>query len=772
MAALRKLFGKDKNEDPEEEEDAGLDEVIRPEGSESPEGQGGIGSGIGISPDSKEGRIGGNTEMKEKINRNEERLNEVQTTSEQLSEDVSKMDERLEGLEDDISQLLDVYEMVTAQINPFLDNKPPSDRQSSEREGVSGMMQGRGLGDLEETQKEQKRQQRGRESEGTGMKEAGAKYPEELPMGKKGTPPKTAEKIKGESETSVDLESEESLRSPDDIYEEIESGNIYLLKTESPVLGYEVLKQALDNGEKVLCITRKHPGQIEDGFRLEGSDFVWLSSSTDSYAVRPNQLDALGLKIERFISEEGGTILLDGMAYLFSNNPDSTLLHFIQSIQDQVTVSQTALILPVNLNSIEDKHLGLIKNELDLKEISLQEKETEEKMGDQKMEREGSEEMVSDMEEMVDYLVKEEKELEKKVEQEAEDSTEKEEKGPEESLIIEAIEELKEEIKDLKQEIKEKKEGSKEEDAEEVEEEEEQDIHPAEGAERISEPQEAPEPTAEEDLEKEVEEVEKEVEEEVEELRKGGTERTIPEAELEEMIEEEFEEVGLPHDELTRQFVKDIVKAFQKKREIEEGIGPTSETKVEGPKELGGELKGDISSKEKLTIKEDAVIEGDLESDDSVLLEEGVQIKGDITSLGDVTIGRNCTIEGDVVSESGRVEIGSDSTIKGRVEGTSVELSTRVKIQEISAEDRIVIGRDSRVDNATSKGSVEVKDGVRIEGTLEYGKSLSLDGSDIVLVSGVHPIKSEPKLDSEKGEHDEEEKEREKEVVSERWVSQ
>ncbi|MEF8873887.1 MAG: DUF835 domain-containing protein [Candidatus Thermoplasmatota archaeon] len=186
----------------------------------------------------------------------------------------------------------------------------------------------------------------------------------------------------GTRESGKRLSDEEAGSTERDIkglVEELKSGSMYLLEDEDKKSAYELSEEISSSGREILFITRKYPPRVQENYDLKSEDILWLSTSNEPSAVAPNELDTLSLKMESFISGGGDFIFIDGVENLFSNNPDSTLIHLFQSIEDQIATSGAALVFAMAPSSIEEKHISLIKNRLDVKKIPLVEKETKKK---------------------------------------------------------------------------------------------------------------------------------------------------------------------------------------------------------------------------------------------------------------------------------------------------------------------------------------------------------------------------------------------------------
>ncbi len=586
------------------------------------------------------------------------------------------------------------------------------------------------------------------------------------------------------------------------VKKELEGGSTYLIEDETLDFAYDVFSKLVDTDNKTLCVTRKHPEKIQDKYNIGDTDFVWLSTSNEAIAVGPKQLDVLSLTIEGFLSDEGDTILIDGLGYLFSNNPVSTIIQFLQSIQDQITTGNTKLLFAISPSSIEDKYYNLINNELNPKVISLID-EGKEKEDEQVSPKGKQEDLVDDMKNMVDYLEDEEREFEDKVEKLNQQSVPSQTSNTSD-VVLDAINSLRDEVSTLRNQLN-KQERQK-----------------------VSERRDSTEPTTEERIreivrEKETEskeetedkrdteevvtvEEEKEIEEkEPEEVQEEQVEEEITDERIKEIIdivkdrikEEEEEESDIPEEYLER-IIEEVKRELKEEAEItkeesieeedeideekqteeriikEEGVSKPEideetfeevsekeiETKTSEQEEptVGDILKTVEKEKESEKEKEKTEVteketEVEDETENKVKIEKGIHVKGSLESDDDIVLKDKSTIDGDVISRKGNVTVGEDCTIKGKVKGIQVDISGESEIDEIDAEEDITLGKDVNVKKIRTDGDVELHKGVTVEEEIEYGEHLFFKGDGIKVGNLIHPIKSE-------------------EVVEEQWASQ
>jgi len=165
---------------------------------------------------------------------------------------------------------------------------------------------------------------------------------------------------KKESAKKVKIKNNEPVNEPP----ELKKGYTYLINEEDSQTAYSLFKSKLDEAIPGLCITRQYPMKVQVKYDLEEAKIIWLSDMDKDDYVMIKDLQRLCLEIEIFLSKENVLILLDGIEYLISNNDFRTVLHLIQSINDQVSATNSILIIPLKSNSIDEHHMVQLKREM------------------------------------------------------------------------------------------------------------------------------------------------------------------------------------------------------------------------------------------------------------------------------------------------------------------------------------------------------------------------------------------------------------------------
>jgi isoleucyl-tRNA synthetase len=157
----------------------------------------------------------------------------------------------------------------------------------------------------------------------------------------------------------------EAAEGPD--IEKLTWGGTHLIKSEATDKQYKLIEQAIEKGHPAICFTRDFPKKLKDEFNFGETRVYWLSNIGKKDTIKPKNLEKLSLSMEQFLSkDEGGLILLSGIEYLITNNSFLTVLRLIQSLRDQVAVSNSILIIPVNPSTLEGSQLKLLEREVDV----------------------------------------------------------------------------------------------------------------------------------------------------------------------------------------------------------------------------------------------------------------------------------------------------------------------------------------------------------------------------------------------------------------------
>lgn len=144
----------------------------------------------------------------------------------------------------------------------------------------------------------------------------------------------------------------------------LKAGNAYMVKEEKPHQSYRAFSE-LSQQESGLVITRIHPRRVKERFGLSG-EILWLSTIEGENTIEPTQLSKLAFIIGHFVRQNhGGTILLDGLEYLILQNDFKTVLRFIYSVTDYISVHKAILLLPISPKTLSLSQIKMLERELE-----------------------------------------------------------------------------------------------------------------------------------------------------------------------------------------------------------------------------------------------------------------------------------------------------------------------------------------------------------------------------------------------------------------------
>ncbi|MDY6964442.1 MAG: DUF835 domain-containing protein [Halobacteriota archaeon] len=161
---------------------------------------------------------------------------------------------------------------------------------------------------------------------------------------------------------------EEDERVETDMEFEIDNGNAYLIDSDSSDIGFEVFVDLVKHGKPGLCISRQNPIRIKERYKLEKTPVIWLTRNevTEVTCIHPTDLiTKLQSTLVNFIKEANdGVVLMDGLEYLISQNDFSSVLKFVQAINDDLMMSKSRLIIPLDSNALDPQRFHGLKKEM------------------------------------------------------------------------------------------------------------------------------------------------------------------------------------------------------------------------------------------------------------------------------------------------------------------------------------------------------------------------------------------------------------------------
>ena len=150
----------------------------------------------------------------------------------------------------------------------------------------------------------------------------------------------------------------------------LKGGNSYLFTERGVVRAYAAFKRLLADGHRGLVITRSHPNRVQ---QVHGVDcpIMWIAKASRPtggvISLEPTRLMKIHGTISDFIKANAGSaVLLDGLEYLVTENGFGAVMKAIQLTNEEVAMSGSFLIVPIDPRTLETTQLGLLEREFSL----------------------------------------------------------------------------------------------------------------------------------------------------------------------------------------------------------------------------------------------------------------------------------------------------------------------------------------------------------------------------------------------------------------------
>ncbi len=140
--------------------------------------------------------------------------------------------------------------------------------------------------------------------------------------------------------------------------------NSYIIKDAFPDRAYGLLAEKLSKGYDCLCVTRTNPSEIKGKYDLN-APVIWLTNQKNKDFSTTVNLNTVKGRIRDFIrSNKKSVVLLDRLDYLINVHGFNNVLKFIYSINDDILMSSSILMLNIDPNTLASQELSLLEQEL------------------------------------------------------------------------------------------------------------------------------------------------------------------------------------------------------------------------------------------------------------------------------------------------------------------------------------------------------------------------------------------------------------------------
>jgi hypothetical protein len=143
---------------------------------------------------------------------------------------------------------------------------------------------------------------------------------------------------------------------------QLQYGSSYLLLETKSTESFKLFKGYVSQGSKGLLITRLFPSRVRKQYNLGTTPVLWLSRTQAKKAINPTNLGVLLEEARDFIAENQKTlVLLDGLEYLIIENDFERVLKFINSLEDEIALHNSRLLVSVNPKVLDPERKALLE---------------------------------------------------------------------------------------------------------------------------------------------------------------------------------------------------------------------------------------------------------------------------------------------------------------------------------------------------------------------------------------------------------------------------
>jgi hypothetical protein len=150
----------------------------------------------------------------------------------------------------------------------------------------------------------------------------------------------------------------------------LKSGSSYLFTDKGVPRAYTAFKKLLAEGKRGLVISRNHPNRVQQAFGVD-CPIMWIAKSTKPtggvISLEPTRLMKIHGTVSDFIkANPGSVVLLDGLEYLITENGFGPVMKTIQLTNEEVAMSGSFLLVPIDPRTLETQQLGYLEREFSL----------------------------------------------------------------------------------------------------------------------------------------------------------------------------------------------------------------------------------------------------------------------------------------------------------------------------------------------------------------------------------------------------------------------
>jgi len=155
----------------------------------------------------------------------------------------------------------------------------------------------------------------------------------------------------------------------------IPAGHSYLFTEDGIYAAFAALRYLLVEGHRALILSKTHPDKISSRYQVD-CPIIWIVSKpppgVKAITVDPFRLGRIYSLIADFArNNPGAVVLLDGIDYLISENDFSSFMKTLQLINENIAMTGSILLLPVNQDSFTPQDYSFLEREVPQMELNV-----------------------------------------------------------------------------------------------------------------------------------------------------------------------------------------------------------------------------------------------------------------------------------------------------------------------------------------------------------------------------------------------------------------
>lgn len=142
----------------------------------------------------------------------------------------------------------------------------------------------------------------------------------------------------------------------------VKAGESYL--TSSLQRSLKIAFDLCSHGTKGLFLVREDPDMIVKDYNFKPEDIVLISLKPIRDFKAVSDLQQIAIILSKFIKDGGGVVVLGGLEYLISRFGFNPVFILIQEKRFEILETGGTLLIPVNMETLDNKEKGLLNSEL------------------------------------------------------------------------------------------------------------------------------------------------------------------------------------------------------------------------------------------------------------------------------------------------------------------------------------------------------------------------------------------------------------------------